>query len=183
MIAATDPATLPTAAARMAWFLNAYNALAMYGVVTDGIPKYLNKLDRLRFFRLRSFIINGRPMSLSALETDIIRPLGDPRVHFALNCMTVSCPRLPRTPFTADALDRRLDGASREFINDARHVRATTPVALSAIFDFYTTDFLMKAPSLIAYVNHYRAQPIPLTDRFVFSEYDWTINDQSRLTR
>ena len=122
-------------------------------------------------------------MSLSALETDIIRPLGDPRVHFALNCMTTSCPRLPRTPFTADALDRKLDAAAREFTNDPRHVRATNPVALSTIFDFYTKDFLTRAPCLIAYVNLYRAQPIPITDRFVFSDYDWTINDQSHLAR
>ncbi len=122
-------------------------------------------------------------MSLSALETDIIRPLGDPRVHFVLNCMTISCPRLPRTPFTADALDRQRDAAAGEFTNDPRHVRATNPVAPSAIFDCFTSDFLTRALSLIAYVNLYRAQPIPIADRFIFFDHDWTINDQSRLAR
>jgi hypothetical protein len=97
--------------------------------------------------------MGGRSISLYSLENDVIRPMGDPRVHFALNCMSVSCPRLPRTAFTADGLDRELDAAAREFVGDDRNVhfdRETRTVTLSAIFDFYTKDFLAKAPSLIA---------------------------------
>jgi len=68
----------------------------------------------------------------------VIRPSGDPRVHFALNCMVVSCPRLPRTAFTAAALDRELDRAARSFIAENRNVRLDPQnrlVYLSAIFD------------------------------------------------
>ena len=89
-------------------------------------------------------------------------------MHFALNCMSVSCPRLPRTAYTADGLDRELDTAAREFVGEDRNVhvdRETRTVTLSAIFDFYTKDFLAKAPSLIAYVNHYRAVAVPAVRR------------------
>jgi hypothetical protein len=91
----------------------------------------------------------------------------------------VSCPRLPRAAFSADALDRELDAAARSFIEEKRNV-SVDPVRrevwLSAIFDFYTSDFLRRAPSLIAYVNRYRAEPIPVDFKVRFFDYDWTVN-------
>ena len=49
-------------------------------------------------------------------------------------------------------------------------------ILISAILDFYTADFLEKAPSLPAYVNRYRAPPVPTDYRTAFLDYDWTIN-------
>ena len=117
-------------------------------------------------------------------ENDVIRRLGEERVHFALNCMVVSCPRLPRTAFSADALERQLDTAARTFMSERRNV-GVDPVRrevwLSAIFDFYTKDFLDHAPSLIAYVNRYRTEPIPSEFKVRFFDYDWTVNDRRRV--
>lgn len=180
---ASTPALFPTAADRLAYYIDAYNALAMDGVLDAGVPERFDWLGRLRFFYLQKFVVGGRSISLYSLENEVIRPMGDPRVHFALNCMSVSCPRLPRTAFTAEGLDRELDTAAREFINEDRNVhvdREARVVRLSAIFDFYTKDFLAKAPSLIAYVNYYRSAPIPSNYRVSFADYDWTINDKSR---
>ncbi|AGK57132.1 hypothetical protein HYPDE_27263 [Hyphomicrobium denitrificans 1NES1] len=186
-VATADPvsqqALFPTPSARMAYYIDAYNALAMYGVLDAGVPERFGWLGRFRFFYLRKFILGGRSISLYSLENDVIRPMGDPRVHFALNCMSVSCPRLPRTAFTTDGLDRELDTAAREFMNEDRNVHVdleTHVVRLSAIFDFYTKDFLAKAPSLIAYVNRYRTVPVPVDFKVSFADYDWTINAQSR---
>jgi len=100
--------------------------------------------------------------------------------------MVVSCPRLPRTAFTAAALDRELDRAARSFIVENRNVRLDPQnrlVYLSAIFDFYTKDFLAQSPSLIAYINRYRGEPVPLDYRVEFFEYDWTINAQTGRAR
>lgn len=180
---ASTPALFPTAADRLAFYIDAYNALAMDGVLDAGVPERFDWLGRLRFFYLRKFVVGGRSISLYSLENDVIRPMGDPRVHFALNCMSVSCPRLPRTAFTTDGLDRELDTAAREFMNEDRNVhvdREARVVRLSAIFDFYTKDFLAKAPSLIAYVNRYRTVPVPADFKVSFADYDWTINAQSR---
>lgn len=180
----SSPSRFPTPNSRLAYYVNAYNALAMYGVVDAGIPERFGWFGRLRFFFFRTFTIGGRPLSLYSLENDIIRPLGDPRIHFALNCMVVSCPRLPRAAFTATDLDRELDAAAREFVNSDRTVRVDRgkrEVQLSAIFDFYTKDFLAPASGLIAYINRYRAEPIPPDDGVAFMAYDWTINDRTRL--
>ncbi|MDE2069231.1 MAG: DUF547 domain-containing protein [Bradyrhizobium sp.] len=188
LVAAVDPvstpALFPTVEARLAYYIDAYNALAMYGVLDAGVPEQFGWLGRLRFFYLRKFVVGGRSISLYSLENDIIRPMGDPRVHFALNCMSVSCPRLPRTAFTPGGLDRELDAAAREFVGEDRNVhvdREARMVTLSAIFDFYTKDFLAKAPSLIDYVNQYRANLVPRDYKVMFADYDWTINDRSRV--
>jgi hypothetical protein len=180
-----DPAAqskrFPDKRARLAFYTNAYNALAMYGVVDAGIPKSLGGLTKFTFFYLRTFTIGGKSISLYDFENDVIRPLGEERVHFALNCMVVSCPRLPRAAFSADMLDRQLDAAARAFVGQSSNVRvdpAKREVWLSAIFDFYTKDFLAHAPSLIAYVNRYRSERIPADFRVRFLEYDWTVNDR-----
>ncbi len=163
-IAAVDPASqpqrFPDKHSRLAFYINAYNALAMYGVVQAGVPESLSGLRKFTFFYLRTFAVGGKSISLSKFENDVIRPLGDERIHFALNGMVVSCPRLPRVAFSAAALDGQLDTAARSFIGDTRNVwieHAKREVWLSAIFDFYTADFLA----------HVKVR---------FLEYHWTVN-------
>jgi hypothetical protein len=175
------PQRFPTRAHLVAHHINAYNALAMFNVIERGIPRSLGGIELARFFYLRRFPIDGEPLSLYAYENEVIRPLGEERVHFALNCMAVSCPRLPRAPFNGGTLEAELEGEARRFLNEPRNVRvddADKVVTLSAILDFYSKDFLAKMPSLIAYVNRYRNTPVPADYRVEFLPYDWTVNAQ-----
>jgi hypothetical protein len=97
--------------------------------------------------------------------------------------MSVSCPRLPQAAFTVEGLDSELDAAAREFIGEHRNIRVDREkreTRLSAIFRFYTKDFLARSPSLLAYVNRYRAEQLPPNYKIVFMDYDWTINGQTR---
>jgi hypothetical protein len=176
----SEPVAFPVRSDALAYYLNAYNALAMYNVVQSGIPPELSSI-KVRFFYRNRLRMGGRSISLYSLENRIVRPMGDPRVHFALNCMVRGCPRLPRQPFEGVRLDTQLDAAARLFVSEERNVRldpARRTVLLSEIFRFYTQDFLAKAPSLIAYVNLYRAEPIPLDWGVEFVPYDWVLNSQ-----
>jgi len=182
-VAAVDPISqpqqFPDKYSRLAFYINAYNALAMYAVAQAGVPESLGGLRKLAFFYLPTFTVGGKSISLSKFKNDVIRALGDERIHFALNCMVVSCPRLPRVAFSAAALDGQLDTAARTFIEDTRNVwtdHANREVWLSAIFDFYAADFLAHAPSLIAYVNRYRAAQIPADFNVRFLDYHRTVN-------
>ena len=181
---ATAPELFPRRADVLAYHLNAYNALAMRGIIDEGVTDGFNSfLKRQLFFRWRKVTVGGRSMSLSAYENEVIRPLGEPRVHFALNCMVRSCPRLPQKAFSADELEAQLEAAAREFFNDARNVRvdaAARVVWLSALLDFYTEDFAPDGTreSLIAYVNRYRDEPIDAKLAVKFIPYDWTLNRQ-----
>ncbi|WP_258897547.1 DUF547 domain-containing protein [Burkholderia glumae] len=113
------PAEFPSRNDALAYYINTYNALSMLNVITSGIPKELGLLTRVWFFGLRRFKIGGESMSLYTYENSVIRTMGDERVHFALNCMSAGCPRLPRQPFTGPELDRQLDGAARYFFVSA----------------------------------------------------------------
>jgi len=175
------PGLFTTRAGVIAHHLNAYNALAMHGILDAGVPRTLAGLRKVGFFYLREVRVGGRSMSLYAYENDIIRPLGDERVHFALNCMVVGCPRLPRAPFDAATLDADLDREATRFLAEERNVEvdaASRTVRLSEIMKFYRADFLAKAPTLVDYVNRYRRVPIPPDYRVAFIPYDWTVNRQ-----
>ena len=174
----SNPSAFPTPEDALAYYLNAYNALAMYNVVRSRIPPELGTI-KLRFFYRNRFQMGGRSISLYALENRIVRPIGDPRVHFALNCMVRGCPRLPREPFDGVRLDAQLDSAARLFFDEERNVSldaSRRTVYFSEILRFYTKDFLAKAPSLIAYANFYRTEPIPADSTIVFIPYDWSLN-------
>src|SRR5262249_42572722 len=144
----------------LSYYLNTYNALAMYNVIRSGVlPE-----DKVSFFYFRRLMIGGEYQSLYAFENDVIRPLGEPRVHFALNCMVRGCPRLPRGPFTAADLEAQLEAGAKLFLNEERNVELHADekrVRFSQILEFYTDDFLKAAPSLIDYANKYRTEKIP----------------------
>ena len=185
-VAAVSPRTTPdafaTSDAELAYYLNSYNALAMYNVIDTGIPRSLACFfKKFIFFYWKEFNVGGEKISLYRYENDVIRRLGDARVHFALNCMSISCPRLPRVPFTANSVQNQLDAETRRFFAEARNVRvdhARQTVEVSEILDFYTEDFLTTDPSLIAYINRYRDDQIPDIYTVEFIDYDWTVNRQ-----
>ena len=89
------PELFPTAQHLLAFHINAYNALAMHKVIETGIPESLAVIKKIPFFALGMVRVGGMDISLYDYENNVIRALGDPRIHVALNCMSVSCPRLP----------------------------------------------------------------------------------------
>ncbi len=187
-VADTPLDSLADGPVRLAHMINAYNALSMYNVVQSGIPATHAGLAKIRFFVQRKFDIGGKLLSLYEFENDVIRPTtrarNDPRVHFALNCSAVSCPVLPRRPFSAETLDTELERETRAFFALPQNHRID-PVArtvwLSELLDFYPQDFVpAPAPSLLAYANRYAPQPAPMDYQVRFTPYDWTVANSRR---
>ncbi|MGE0315724.1 MAG: DUF547 domain-containing protein [Lautropia sp.] len=169
---------------RLAHYINSYNALSMYNVIEAGIPATHAGLAKVRFFVLRKLLIGGERRSLYSYENDVIRPLNEPRIHFALNCSAVSCPVLPRVPFTGASIDAELERETRAFFARASNFRidaASRTVWLSELLDFYPEDFVPGfAPSLLAYANRYAPVAAPLDYRVRFVPYDWTVANSAR---
>lgn len=177
----SHPQKYPTPESKLAYYLNSYNALSMYNIIDAEIPESLAGLKKVSFFYFRKFIIGGEKMSLYAYENDVIRKLGEEKVHFALNCMSVGCPRLPRYPFPSKGLNQELEKQATFFFNEDRNVKVDATkkeVHLSEILDFFTEDFLKKSPNLIHYVNRYRKAKVPEDYEVEFISYDWTVNVQ-----
>lgn len=183
---ASHPELFTTQDEVLAYHLNAYNALAMYGVISENIPADFDSFfKRLRFFKFRSVVIGGQKTSLQDYENNVIRLFGEPRVHFALNCMVRDCPRLPMQPFKAETLEQQLERAAQAFFNKDKHIRVDANkriLYVSKILDFYTEDFVPsgKAKDLLGYVNGYAKMKVPADYQVKFIDYDWTINQQPK---
>jgi hypothetical protein len=202
----SHPALFPTDDARLAYWINAYNAAALKTVlrhypiesVKDVRSPALFFLPRLAgFFYLQQITLGNEKTNLYDLEMKLIlKRFADPRIHFALNCASISCPRLPRHAFTATALRAELAAETDRFVSEERNVEID-PVAgqitLSSIFDWYEDDFVSFSkskrpgdePSLIGYLEPLLtpSQTAALAKcaecEVRFREYDWGLNDQS----
>ncbi len=163
--------------ASLAWHLNAYNAWILHNIM-DKYPTNGPLAGNPLFFEIKSITLSGKAMSFSHLEQKIIRPeFKEPRIHFALNCASTSCPPLAKEPFTEENLEQKLETLTRKFINrDPDGVRIDKDrIKLSKIFDWYAEDFGGK-DQLITYVNRYRTRPLPPNFPIEFLNYDWALN-------
>ena len=180
----SHPLLFPTPADVLAYHINTYNALAMYGVIDEGLPADFDSFfKRLSFFKLRDILIGGKSTSLYDYENDVIRSLSEPRIHFALNCMVRDCPRLPMVPLDATALDAQLSELTWQFFNKDKHLQIDDEkkvVYVSEILDFYTEDFVVSGDKqdLLVYINRYQKNAIPADYKVEFIDYDWTVNQQ-----
>lgn len=183
MLEKTDPASLPNDKARLAFWINAYNAHTITGVLKHwpGITTVQTaKKPDFAFFKDKDYTVGGKKYSLNDIENEIIRPtFKDARIHAALNCASISCPPLAPFAFTAAKLDEQLDQVFAAFANDTqRNSIGPDGVKLSQIFNWYGVDF---QPSVQAYLAKFvkdEAKKKALTEAksVGFLEYDWNLN-------
>jgi len=179
---------------KIAYWSNAYNALVMQGV-TDKYPIKSVKDIKIfyGFFKRMDFRADNRTLVLEDIESGLLRPLGEPRIHFAINCASRSCPKLFREPWRADSLNEMLDTAARRYLNDARENRldpATGTLYLSSIFKWYEDDFMgwLKRNNRPAVIGEYVAPYFSESNLAVWKsrkdwsvkylDYDWDLNRQ-----
>jgi hypothetical protein len=170
---------------QIAFWLDAYNGLVIYQVVEEN-DQPDSARTRGRFFRGRRYQVAGQTMTLDDIEHRALRPLAqDPRVHFVLVCGAQSCPSLQASSFlgTQD-LNQVLDDATRDFVNDPRHVTVDVDqrtLYLSQIFEWYAEDF----GDVLKFVAQYR----PANDRdrllvgdwkIAYRKYDWNLNESEK---
>ena len=176
-LAAHPPQASWSAAARMAYWINAYNAFTVQ-LILDHYPlKSIRDLDEPWD---RKFIqLGGKAYSLNDIEHQILRKeFSDARIHFAVNCASASCPPLLNRAFTAEKLETQLNAQARRFINGTAYNHlGKRPLGLSEIFNWYGSDFTREAETLIAYLNRYAPEPIPAGTEIRFLPYDWRLND------
>lgn len=188
-----EPALFPSREDRLAYYVNAYNAWVIRGVLARGPEKDSvwkgGLVSGYSFFVGMDIVLGGEKTNLKKLEDKTIRSLfADPRIHAALNCASRGCPRLPRRAFEPLTLDAQLDTAMREFVSEERNVSLDAParrVTLSKIFDWFSGDFLgfekkqgNVGSNLIDYVNRYRAAgaAVPRDWSVRFADYDKRLN-------
>lgn len=158
--------------AKLAFHLNAYNAWMLRAVI-DNYPMKSIRDVKTFFFKRYDIVVSGKKISFNNLEHDIIRKkYNEPRIHFALNCASESCPPLAAKAFDGKTLDRALDKLTIDFINSSRGVKVSGgDVKLSKLFDWYKKDF----GNVTNYINKYRRGKI--NGSISFQSYDWSLNE------
>jgi hypothetical protein len=179
-----NPNTLPSRQHSLAFWINAYNAFAMKGIIDGYSPQTV--WGRYRYFIAYDYYVGGRPINLYNLERDLLIPdFRDPRIHFAIVCATRSCPKLASQVYSSDRLDEQLDDRARIFINDPtknRFDRTQRIAYLSKIFEWFGQDFAAHSGSLLKYVAQYATDPEVARElnsglyQVEFVDYDWTLN-------
>ena len=158
-----------------AYWINAYNAFTVQ-LVLDNYPiksiKDISEPWGQMFFK-----IGGKSMSLNTIEHEILRPMGDPRIHFAIVCASESCPKLLNYAYESETLNDQLDQAAKEFINDAsKNSLTASEITISKIFKWFKSDF-PKGDDFISYLNNYSIVKLFPETKINYQNYNWFLNE------
>jgi len=171
---------------QLAYWINAYNAFTIK-LIIDHYPlesiKDIGSSIQIPFVNspwdIKFIEINGEKLDLNNIEHSILRKkFEEPRIHFAINCASCSCPKLRREAYTALQLEVQLTEQAIEFINDPKRNNITEQQAeLSKIFSWFKGDFTKKS-TLKEFINQYSNIKINEDTRISFMNYDWSLNEK-----
>jgi len=176
--------------AQLAFWINAYNAVTLEGILqvypTDSIRKHTSKLGGYNIWKDLPLLVGGRTYSLDDMEHQVLRKQGDPRIHFAIVCASVGCPRLRNEAYTAERIDEQLADNTRDFFSRAQNLQVKgNSLQLSSILDWFGSDFGSNVNQQMKYLRPYfpaAAQQVASRSnaQVEYLDYDWSLNDQAK---
>jgi hypothetical protein len=186
----TDPNKI-SAKNRLAFWINAYNAFVLKVVVDQYPIKSIMSKTAYAFgksnFQKKLVTVNGVQYSLNDVENDIIRPMGDPRIHFAINCAAKSCPPLRAEAFAPGRLNEQLEEQTRNFINNPASNSfdfSNNAATVSKIFDWFEEDFKKYDAGVVAFIGRYlppeqgkHLLANAKTVKIKHHDYNWDLNE------
>ncbi len=184
-ISNNPPASGWTDEEKIAYWINAYNVFTVKLIVDNYPVKSIKDLNpTLSIPTIRSiwtkewFKIGGEDFSLDRIEHKILRKdFNEPRIHFAVNCASISCPILRNEAYTAEKLDQQLNEQATIFLNDtSRNMIESKKARVSKIFSWFGGDF-KKDQTLIEFLNKYSKVKIDTKAKVRFMDYNWKLNE------
>ena len=159
----------------LAYWINAYNAFTIQLILNNYPVKSIKDINDP--WGVEFIDIGDNNYSLSDIEHEILRKMNEPRIHFAINCASYSCPNLLNQAYTAEHLDAQLEEASSRFINDpAKNTLSEDTIEISKIFEWFAEDF-EKQGTLIDFLNKYSVIKIETSASVMYKDYNWSLND------
>ncbi len=171
-----------------ALLINAYNAYTLRAILEHPEVASIRDIDGV--WTETTHTVGGHQVTLDEIEHRLLRPFfRDPRIHFAVNCASLSCAPLPPWAFGGDSLGVELERRSRSFLRDTANVRVEDgELMLSAYFDWYGDDFTAegwepRAETIPRFVADYARSEVadfvaahdgrpPVS----YLDYDWSLN-------
>ncbi len=179
-----------TRGAQLAFFINAYNAVTVRGILqqypTSSIRNHTAKLVGYNIWHDLLLHLDGQTMSLDTMEHKMLRKMNEPRIHFAIVCASISCPRLLNEAYMADRLDKQLSTNTKDFFANPVNFQYDPQrgqFRLSAILDWFGSDFGPNTPDVLkaiaAYLPDEESTNVAAVGkgRVSYLDYDWGLNE------
>lgn len=159
----------------LAFWINAYNAMTVDLILRHYPVKSIKDIKdpwQQRYWKLGTKWFN-----LEDIEHQILRKMEEPRIHFAIVCASISCPKLLNEAYTAENLEQQLTNATKDFLSDRnRNFISKDKLELSKIFQWFTKDFKQNG-SLIDFLNLYSKIEISIKAKTNYKDYNWDLNE------
>lgn len=176
---------------QLAFWINAYNALTIKGILneypTSSIRNHTAKLVGYNIWKHLKLNVGGKPISLDDMEHQVLRKMGEPRIHFAIVCASIGCPRLLSEAYVAERLDAQLTLNAKAFFADPskfRYDASRGTFFISPILEWFGEDFgstqAIQLQKISGWLPDAASQQAASTGRgkMAFVDYDWGLNDR-----
>ena len=161
----------------LAFYINLYNAHTVK-LILDNYP--VKSIKDIKGAWTKPIVpVGDRKLSLGGIENGVLRKMNEPRIHFAVNCASVSCPKLLNEAYEGSEIDKQLEMVTKEFINSNKNEISSESPKISSIFKWYKKDFKTDETSgVIDYINQYSKVKIDSAATIQYKDYDWGLNEQ-----
>jgi hypothetical protein len=167
-----------TQAEKKAFWLNTYNAWTIK-LVLERYPVNSIKDVSAKPWDKRFIKVGANTLTLNDIENKIIRrQFKDARIHFAVNCAAISCPKLSNKAFTAINVEKELDRLTKEFLKTDNVNLIEKSAQLSKIFEWYAADFIEESESVLKFVEQHSGMTFHPKVKVSYLEYNWKLNKQ-----
>ncbi|QEK53169.1 DUF547 domain-containing protein [Pedobacter aquae] len=166
---------------QLAFWINIYNAATIDQILRNYPVKSIMDISGGKVWDQKlPYTFAGKSYTLNEIEkVKLIEELDDARVHFAVNCAAISCPKLLNKAYTADNVESLLNANTSAFLNDTEFNKISPAKAqLSNIFNWYKVDFVKAEGSVAAFVNKYAKLKIKENTPLNYINYNWSLNDK-----
>jgi hypothetical protein len=187
-----NPQTRDSQDARFAFWINAYNAVTIHGILreypTTSIRNHTAKLIGYNIWKDLQLYVGGRAHSLEHIEHETLRKMGDPRIHFAIVCASIGCPRLLNQAYTSGKVQQQLEVNAKDFFGRSQNFRydaGRQRFYLSSILNWFAEDFGNGPAAQLRTISQWlpdnasQAAAQRGTGSVSFLDYNWNLNDQA----
>ncbi len=181
-----SPSNLKTKEGKLVFWINVYNIMAVK-MILDNYP--LDSIKDAGSFLTSVWnkpvgVVGGKERTLNEIEHEILRKMGEPRIHVAIVCASVSCPDLRAEAYTKEKLNEQLDDQVRKFLaNPTKGIRldkSAQEVHISSIFDWFEEDFNSQG-GVLKFIRRYAPEAVQkeLSKKkydIEHLDYNWDLN-------
>lgn len=190
LLSRANPRAVAPKQARLAFWINAYNAVTLEGIMqvypTTSIRNHTAKVFGFNIWDDLPLNVGGKKYSLNQIEHEILRKMNEPRIHFAIVCASIGCPKLRNEAYTAKKVDAQLTANAIDFFQHKKHFQikpTQTTVYLSSILDWFATDFGSTQSEQLRYIAKFAPEASRsflkspnVTVKYL--DYNWGLNRQ-----